>query len=139
MKTFSQKQKEFLKKPILANISVIHSTSQLPIVFPAWILEYDNKLYLSTGVNSKKVNHLKINSRIGVNVVSVNNFPYLGISGTANFIDKLAGEQFTTLRDKIFEKYDPTGDFKRKMESNPDQMERLLIEITPSIIFGGVD
>ena len=43
MNTFTQKQKEFLKKPILANISVIHSKTNLPLVFSAWVLELEEK------------------------------------------------------------------------------------------------
>lgn len=138
MISFSQKQKEFLQQPLLANISVINSKTNQPIVFPAWIAEVNNKIYLSTGAESRKIKHLKINNKIGLNVVAKNNFPYLGVSGKAVFIYSSEGERFTLLREKIFKKYDPSGDFRQRMANNPDQMERLLIEITPESIYGGV-
>ncbi len=138
MKSFTSKQKDFLKKPFLANISIIHSKTNLPIVFPAWVLEDENKLYLTTGLESKKIKHLKKNNSIGLNVVDPSGFPYIGVSGKVKLIQKSEQEKFSRLREKMMAKYDPNGDFRARMANNPNQMERILVEIEPDMIFGGI-
>lgn len=138
MSSFTQTQKEFLTRPILANISIIHSKTNLPFVFPAWVLEFDNKLYLTTVKQSRKVKHLEINNKIGINIVDPKGYPYLGISGTVSFIQTTEHERFDLLRSKIVDKYDISGEYRARMAKDPNPLERVMIEVEPLSIFGGV-
>lgn len=139
MKQFTQTQKEFLARPLLANISVIHAKTKLPIVFPAWVLEFENKIYLTTIAKAHKVNYLEQDSRIGLNIVDPKGYPYLAISGNASFISATDKEKFELLRNKIVDKYDVSGDYRARMAKDPNPLERLMIEIEPKKIFGGVN
>ena len=92
------------------------------------------KIYLTTGKESNKVKHLEKNNKIGINIVDPKGFPYIGISGTTKFIHKSSEEKFTTLRAKIFNKYDSSGDFRVRMADNPTQIEGVIIEIEPKFM-----
>ena len=138
MNEFTTCQKDFLARPIFANISIIHAKFRLPIVFPAWVLEYENKLYLTTAVQAHKVKYIEKDNRIGLNIVDPKGYPYLAISGTASFIHKADSARFDLLRNKIVDKYDVSGDYRARTAKDPNPIERIMIEIVPMKIFGGV-
>ena len=130
MLIFSVMQRDFLSKHYLANISVIDSKIDLPLVFPARINEYNDKLYFTTLSNAKKVKYLEIDNSIGIIIVDPSGFPYLGASGTIKFI-KNDESSFQMLLNKIMKKYDSNG-------AIPFFQDRIIIEITPKVIFGEI-
>ena len=132
----SSEQKSFLQTHFTVSISVIHSSSGYPIIFPARIAEIEGKLYFSTIKDSKKVKHLNDNHKIGVNITDVKGYPYLSISGDVVIL-KQSDESFSPLNRKIFEKYNPDGSMQDRNSTQEDP-ERVLIEITPRYIYGGV-
>lgn len=133
MVNFSPNQKNFLSKPFLANISVINSRNKLPIVFPARIVEYNDKLYFATLSTAKKVKHLEKDNSIGLNIVDPSGFPYLGVSGISRFI-QTSEPGYENLLDDLTNKYNPN----EETEGNPNQLERIIIEITPLSIYGEI-
>ncbi len=135
-KFFTEKQKEFLKEKLLATFAIL-SENNYPILHPVLFYELEDKIYLTTYKNSKKVRKIVKNNKVGVSIISPKWYPYLSIYGEATIITREEEEKrFFEIIDYIATKYKEGQEKEEFIENVKKTPEYVLVEINPKQIYG---
>ncbi len=105
LENFSQKELKFLERQQVGRLATI-SKNQIPHVTPLCYASDEERIFLSTGYDSKKARNMKANPRVAFVVDEFNSWEdYRGmmVRGNAEFV--LRGKLHQIGRDLIYKKY----------------------------------
>ena len=105
LENFSQKELKFLERQQVGRLATI-SKNRVPHVTPLCYASDEERIFLSTGYDSKKARNMKANPRVAFVVDEFNSWEdYRGmmVSGNAEFV--VRGKLHQIGRDLIYKKY----------------------------------